>query len=163
MQLAGLSSRDLARMLVEGEIRTSHLSKWAQTLASQVAQQKQRADDADRRATLNIRPATPNPDFEPEEEWKSASDNASRTFKPAVGKLEGEFAEKFRNLPPPEDFKVRTDDDNPMAEIRHTANEEYYQLLDRERQEVRWAAGEKANEKWAGVLMQGAAGFLGEV
>ena len=48
---AGLSSRDLARMLVEEEIRTSHFSKWAQTLTSQLSQQKQRADDAERRAT----------------------------------------------------------------------------------------------------------------
>ena len=48
---AGLSSRDLARMLVEEEIRTSHFSKWAQTLSSQLSQQKQRADDAERRAT----------------------------------------------------------------------------------------------------------------
>jgi len=48
---AGLSSRDLARMLVEEEIRTSHFSKWSQTLSSQLSQQKQRADDAERRAT----------------------------------------------------------------------------------------------------------------
>ena len=48
---AGLSSRNLARMLVEEEIRTSHFSKWAQTLSSQLSQQKQRADDAERRAT----------------------------------------------------------------------------------------------------------------
>jgi hypothetical protein len=48
---AGLSSRDLARMLVEEEIRTSHFSKWAQTLSSQLSQQKQRADDAERRAS----------------------------------------------------------------------------------------------------------------
>jgi hypothetical protein len=48
---AGLSSRDLARMLVEEELRTSHFSKWAQTLSSQLSQQKQRADDAERRAT----------------------------------------------------------------------------------------------------------------
>ena len=48
---AGLSSRDLARMLVEEEIRTSHFSKWSQTLTSQLSQQKQRADDAERRAT----------------------------------------------------------------------------------------------------------------
>ena len=47
----GLSSRDLARMLVEEEIRTSHFSQWAQTLSSQLSQQKQRADDAERRAT----------------------------------------------------------------------------------------------------------------
>ena len=47
----GLSSRDLARMLVEEEIRTSHFSKLAQTLSSQLSQQKQRADDAERRAT----------------------------------------------------------------------------------------------------------------
>ena len=48
---AGLSSRDLARMLVDEEIRTSHFSKWAQALSSQLSQQKQRADDAERRAT----------------------------------------------------------------------------------------------------------------
>jgi len=48
---AGLSSRDLARMLVEEELRTSQSTKWAQTLASQLSQQKQRADDAERRAT----------------------------------------------------------------------------------------------------------------
>ena len=48
---AGLSSRDLARMLVEEEIRTSHFSNWAHTLSSQLSQQKQRADDAERRAT----------------------------------------------------------------------------------------------------------------
>jgi len=48
---AGLSSRDLARMLVEEEIRTSHFTNWAQTLSSQLSQQKQRADDAERRAT----------------------------------------------------------------------------------------------------------------
>ena len=48
---AGLSSRDLARMLVEEERRTSYFSKWTQTLSSQLSQQKQRADDAERRVT----------------------------------------------------------------------------------------------------------------
>jgi len=48
---AGLSSRDLARMLVEEELRTAHFVKSAQTLSSQLSQQKQRADDAERRAT----------------------------------------------------------------------------------------------------------------
>ena len=38
-------------MLVEEELRSSHFSKWAQTLSSQLSQQKQRADDAERRAT----------------------------------------------------------------------------------------------------------------
>ena len=47
---AGLSSRNLARMLVEEELRTSHFTKWAQTLSLQLSQQKQRADDAERRA-----------------------------------------------------------------------------------------------------------------
>ena len=48
---AGLSSKDLARMLVEEERRTSYFSKWTQTLSSQLSQQKQRADDAERRVT----------------------------------------------------------------------------------------------------------------
>src|SRR6266478_2380694 len=47
---AGLSRRDLARMLVEEELRSSHFSKFAQTLSSQLSQQGQPADEASVRA-----------------------------------------------------------------------------------------------------------------
>jgi len=55
---------------------------------------------------LDIRSATPKPGFEPEEEWRSASDSIEDTLKPAVGKLEGELAERLRVVSPPEDSKA---------------------------------------------------------
>ena len=86
-------------------------------------------------SSLNIRSATPKPDFEPEE-WRSASDSVEDTLKPAVEKLEGELAEGLRVLSPPEDSKARAEYDNAMAELFRTVNEKYRQLLHRERQEV---------------------------
>lgn len=100
-----------------------------------------RTDDTKRRAMLNIRSEIPKPDFELEAEWRSASDSIENTFKPAIGKLERELAERLRDLPPPADSKARTEYDNDMVESR-------------ERQERRWAAGKKVDEKWAGVLMK---------
>ena len=81
-------------------------------------------------------PACSKPDFELEEEWRPASGSIEDTLKPAVGKLEGELAERLRDLSPPEDPKALTEYDNAMAELRRTANEKYRQLLDREHQEV---------------------------
>jgi len=87
-------------------------------------------------AMLDIRSTTPKPNFELEEEWRSASDSIEDTLKPAVGELEGELAERLRVLSPPGDSKVRTDYDNSMAELRRAANEEHRQLLYREHQEM---------------------------
>jgi len=56
---------------------------------------------------LNIRSATPKPNFEPEEEWKiSLRQRIEDTLKPAVAKLEGELAKRPRDFPPPEDSKL---------------------------------------------------------
>ena len=88
-----------------------------------------RTDDTKRRAMLNIRSETPKPDFELEAEWRSASDSIENTFKPAIGKLERELAERLRDLPPPADSKARTEYDNDMVELRRTANKEHRQPL----------------------------------
>lgn len=104
---------------------------------------------------IDIQPTTPHPDFEPEDEWKtSLRQRIEDTLKPAAGKLKRELTEKLKGLSPPEDSKVHTDYDNAMAELRRTANEQYRQLLERERQERRWAAGEKVDEKWSEILMK---------
>ncbi|KAF9652697.1 hypothetical protein BDM02DRAFT_2567875 [Thelephora ganbajun] len=105
--------------------------------------------------TIDIQPTTPNPDFEPEEEWKTnLRQHIEDTLKPAAEKLKRELNEKLKGLSPPEDSKVHTDYDNAMIELRRTANEQYRQLLERERQERRWAAGEKVDEKWSEILMK---------
>ena len=105
--------------------------------------------------TIDIQPTTPHPDFEPEEEWKtSLRQRIEDTLKPAAEKLKRELTEKLKGLSPPEDSKAHTDYDNAMIGLRRTANEQYRQLLERERQERRWAAGEKVDEKWSEILMK---------
>ena len=105
--------------------------------------------------TIDIQPTTPNPDFEPEEEWKtSLRQRIEDTLKPAAEKYKRELTEKLKCLSPPEDSKAHTDYDNAIAKLRRTANEQYRQLLERERQERRWAAGEKVDEKWSEIFMK---------
>ena len=105
--------------------------------------------------TIDIQPTTPNPDFEPEEEWKrNLRQRIEDTLKPSAEKLKRELNEKLKGLSPPEDSKVQTDYTNAMAELRRTANDQYRQFLERERQERRWAAGEKVDEKWSDILMK---------
>jgi len=104
---------------------------------------------------IDIQPTTPNPDFEPEEQWKTnLRQRIEGTLKPAVEKLKRELTERLKDLSPPEESKAKTDYDNAMAELRRTANEQYRQMLERERQERRWAAGEKVDEKWSEILMK---------
>lgn len=105
--------------------------------------------------TIDIQPTTPNPDFEPEEEWKrNLRQRIEDTLKPSAEKLKRELNEKLKGLSPPEDSKVQTDYTNAMAELRRTANDQYRQFLERERQERRWAAGEKVDDKWSDILMK---------
>jgi len=104
---------------------------------------------------IDIQPTTPNPDFEPEEQWKAnLRQRIEGTLKPAAEKLKRELTERLKDLSPPEESKAKTDYDNAMAELRRTANEQYRQILERERQERRWAAGEKVDEKWSEILMK---------
>ena len=105
--------------------------------------------------TIDIQPTTPNPDFEPEEEWKTGlRQHIEDTLKPAAEKLKRELTEKLKGLSPPEDSKAQADYDYAMRELRRRANEQYRQLLERERQERRWSAGEKVDEKWSEVLVK---------
>ena len=105
--------------------------------------------------SIDIQPTTPNPDFEPEEQWKTnLRQHIEDTLKPSAEKLKRELTEKLKDLSPPEDSKAQTDYDNAMAELRRRANEQYRQVLERERQERRWAAGEKVDEKWSEILMK---------
>lgn len=105
--------------------------------------------------TIDIQPTTPNPDFEPEEQWKTGlRQRIEDTLKPAAEKLKRALNEKLKDLSPSEESKVQTEYDNAMAELRRTANEQYRQMLERERQERRWAAGEKVDEKWSEILMK---------
>ena len=104
---------------------------------------------------IDIQPTTPNPDFEPEEQWKAAlRQRIEDTLKPAAEKLKRELTDRLKDLSPPEESKAKIDYDNAMAELRRTANEQYRQILERERQERRWAAGEKVDEKWSEILMK---------
>ena len=105
--------------------------------------------------SIDIQPTTPNPDFEPEDEWKkSLRQRIEDTLKPAAEKLKRELTEKLKGLTPPEDTKAHVDYDNAMDELRRTAHDQYRQLLERERQERRWAAGEKVDDKWTEILMK---------
>jgi len=105
--------------------------------------------------TIDIQPTTPHPDFEPEEEWKTGlRQHIEDTLKPAVEKLKRELNEKLKGLSPPDDTKAHIDYDSAMAGLRRAANEQYRQLLERERQERRWAAGEPVDEKWSEILMK---------
>ena len=104
---------------------------------------------------IDIQPTTPNPDFEPEEQWKaSLRQRIEDTLKPAAAKLKRELTDRLKDLTPPEESKAKIDYDNAMAELVRTANEQYRQMLERERQERRWAAGEKVDEKWSEILMK---------
>ena len=105
--------------------------------------------------SIDIHPTTPHPDFEPEEEWKkNLRQHIEDTLKPSAEKLKRELTEKLKGLSPPEDSKPHIDYDNAMAELRRTANDQYRQMLERERQERRWAAGEKVDDKWSEILMK---------
>jgi hypothetical protein len=105
--------------------------------------------------TIDIQPTTPHPDFEPEEEWKTnLRQRIEDTLKPTAGKLKQELNEKLKGLSPPEESKAQADYDNAMAGLRRTANEQYRQMLERERQERRWAAGEKVDDKWSEIFMK---------
>jgi hypothetical protein len=105
--------------------------------------------------TIDIQPTTPNPDFEPEEEWKAAlRQRIEDSLKPSAEKLKWALTEQLKGLSPPEDVKAQIGYDASMAELRRKANERYRQLLERERQERRWAAGEKVDEKWSEILMK---------
>jgi len=104
---------------------------------------------------IDIQPTTPHPDFEPEDQWKAnLRQRIEGTLKPAAEKLKRELTERLKDLSPPEESKAKTDYDNAMAELRRTANEQYRQILERERQERRWAAGEKVDEKWSEIFMK---------
>lgn len=104
---------------------------------------------------IDIQPTTPHPDFEPEEQWKaSLRQRIEDALKPAAGKLKRELTERLKDLSPPDDSKARTDYDNAMAELRRAANDQYRQMLERERQERRWAAGEQVDEKWSDIFMK---------
>ena len=105
--------------------------------------------------SIDIQPTTPNPDFEPEEEWKSSlRQRIEDSLKPSAENLKRELNEKLKALSPPEDSKAHADYDNAMIELRRKANEHYRQLLERERQERRWAAGEKVDDKWSEIFMK---------
>ena len=105
--------------------------------------------------TIDIQPTTQNPDFEPDEEWKNnLRQHIEVSLKPQVELLKREFNEKRKGLPPPYNSRTQTDYDNAMAGLRRKAAEEYCQLLERERQERRFAAGEKVDEKWSEIFLK---------
>lgn len=105
--------------------------------------------------SIDIQPTTPNPDFEPEEEWKTnLRQHIEDTLKPSAEKLKRELNEKLKGLSPPEDSRIQAEYDNAMAGLRRAANDQYRQILERERQERRWAAGEKVDEKWSEILVK---------
>lgn len=103
---------------------------------------------------ISIQP-TPDPHFEPDEGWKNnLRQHIEITHKPAAENLKRESIEKIRGLSPAEASRVQADYDDGMVALRRTANDQYCQLLERARQELRWAAGEKTNEKWSETLMK---------
>ena len=104
---------------------------------------------------IDIQPTTPNPDFEPEDQWKAnLRQRIEGTLKPEAEKLKRELTERLKDLSPAEESKAKTEYDSAMAELRRTANDQYRQILERERQERRWAAGEKVDAKWSEILMK---------
>ena len=104
---------------------------------------------------IDNQPTTPIPDFEPEEEWKAGlRERIEDTLMHVAEKLKRELKENLKRVSPLEDSKVQIDYDNAMAELRRTADEQYHQLLDRERQERRWAVGEKVSDKWSETFMK---------
>jgi len=106
-------------------------------------------------ATLIDITETPDPDFEPEEQWKAnLRQRIEDTLKPAARKLKRWLTERLKNISPSEESKAKVDYDNAMAELRRIANEHYRQILERERQERRWAAGEPVDEKGSEILMK---------
>ena len=106
--------------------------------------------------TINIQPTAPNPDFEPEEEWKfNLRQRVEDDLKPAAEKLKRELTEKLKVLGPPEDSRAQNDYDIVMARLRRSANNWYHELLERERQERRSAAGDKVNGKWSEISTKG--------
>lgn len=103
----------------------------------------------------DTRPTTPNPDFEPDEEWKTnLRQRIEATLKPTAEKLKRELNEKLTGLSPAEASKVHTDYDDSMAKLRRAAQQQYQQLLERERRERRWNTGEKPDEKWTEISVK---------
>ena len=103
--------------------------------------------------TTTTRPTTPNPEFEPDDEWKTnLRQRIEVTLKPTAEKLQREFNGKLKGLSPTEASKAQTEYDDSMAELRRTAQQQYHQLLERERRERRWNTGGKADEKRTGIL-----------
>jgi predicted dehydrogenase len=104
-------------------------------------------------AATDTRPATPNPNFEPDEEWKAnLRQRIEVTLQPAAEKLKQELNEKLKSLSSAEASKAHADYDNGMAELRHAAEQRFHQLLALERRERQWDTEEKADEKWAETL-----------
>ena len=104
---------------------------------------------------VDVQSTTPNPDFEPDEEWKTnLRQHIEDSLKPAVERLKREFDGKFKGLSPSDKPGAQTDYDNAIYDLRRTANEQYRQLLERERQERRLAAGEEIDEKWSEIFMR---------
>ena len=107
------------------------------------------------RSNTDIQPTTPNPDFEPDEEWKNnLRQHIEVSLKPQVELLKREFNEKLNGLSPPDSSRVQTDYDNAMAGVRRRAGEQYYQLLECERQMRRFATGEEVDEKWSEIFLR---------
>jgi hypothetical protein len=105
--------------------------------------------------TINSRPTTPDPRFEPDEGWKNnLRQRIEITHNPTAERLKRELNEKLNGLSPTEASKAQTDYGFAMAVLRRTANDQYRQLLERARQELRWTAGEKPDEKWSETLMK---------
>lgn len=105
--------------------------------------------------TTSSRPTTPNPHFEPDEGWKNnLRQRIEITHKPAAERLKRELSERLKSLSPSEASKAQADYDYAMAALRRTANDQYRQLLERARQELRWTAGEKTDERWSETLMK---------
>ena len=121
---------------------------------------------ASRRTTLadtaNTRPTTSNPNLEPDEEWKTnLRQRIEVTLKPTAERLKRESIEKIKGLSPAEASKVQADYEDDMAVLRRTTQQRYDQLLERERRERRWNAGDKVDEKWTEILAKEEQALLG--
>ena len=104
---------------------------------------------------ISARPTTPDPRFEPDEGWKNnLRQRIETSHNPTADMLKRELNEKLKGLSPAEASKAEADYGHAMAVLRRTANDQYRQLLERARQELRWTAGEKPDEKWSETLIK---------
>lgn len=99
----------------------------------------------------------PDPDIEPDVEWKN---NAIKQIQDALQHIVDEAAVKrddqlnLYDQDPIQRDRILEEFEQTMTGLRRLANEQYVEALERERQERRWAAGQAVDAGWNEALVK---------